>query len=56
LTSTEEQTYLDRYPDLQHAFGRNGAEARRLAHEHFINFGFKEKRVAAPWKGYNAEP
>ena len=56
LTSTEEQIYLDRYPDLQHAFGRNGAEARRLAHEHFINFGFKEKRVATPWVGYNAEP
>lgn len=56
LTSTEEQTYLDRYPDLQHAFGRSGTEARRLAHEHFINFGFKEKRNASPWPGYNAEP
>jgi len=56
LTPIEEQIYLNRYPDLQHAFGRSGTESRRLAHEHFINFGYKEKRNASPWPGYNAEP
>jgi len=56
LTPIEEQQYLNRYPDIQHAFGTGGAGPRRLAHEHFINFGFKEKRSASPWPGYNEEP
>jgi len=48
LTDIEEQTYLDRYPDLQHAFGRNGTFARQKAHDHMLDFGFKEKRSATP--------
>jgi hypothetical protein len=32
LTPIEEQIYLDKYPDLQKAFGRSGAGATRQAH------------------------
>lgn len=48
LSEIEEQTYLDRYPDLQHALGRWGALARHKAHDHMLDYGFKEKRSAAP--------
>lgn len=55
LTPIEEQIYLNRYPDLQHAFGRYSEVAKAKAHEHFINYGFNEKRKATPWPNYNAE-
>ena len=48
LTDIEEQTYLNRYPDLQHAFGRNGTYAKTRAHGHMLDYGFKEKRSATP--------
>jgi len=48
LTTIEEQTYLDRYPDLQHAFGRNGTYAQAKAHNHMLDYGFKENRSATP--------
>jgi len=48
LTDLEEQTYLDRYPDLQHSFGRNGTYAKAKAHDHMLDYGFKQKRSASP--------
>jgi len=48
LTPIEEQTYLDRYPDLQHAFGRWGTLAKHKAHDHMLDHGHKEKRSAKP--------
>jgi len=40
---------------LQHAFGRTGEAAKAKAHEHYINYGYNEKRSPDPWPGYNAE-
>lgn len=41
LTDEQAQCYLNRYPDLQNAFGPNNIE---LAKKHWIEFGYNEQR------------
>lgn len=41
ITDQEAQCYLDRYPDLQNAFG---ADSWVLAKKHWFEFGFGEGR------------
>jgi hypothetical protein len=44
LTAYQTQKYLDVYPDLQHAFGRKGRGPNSLARDHYLDYGFNEKR------------
>lgn len=44
LTDYQTQRYIDNNPDLQHEFGRKGRGSRAQAHDHFIDFGWQEKR------------
>jgi len=44
LTDYAAQRYLDRHPDLQHALGRHGRGARAAARQHYIDYGFSERR------------
>jgi len=34
---------LDQAPDLQHQFGRSSANAKRMAREHWIDYGHKQE-------------
>lgn len=63
LTHMEEQTYLNRYPDLQKAYGTpanvkyyESSPAKDKAHEHFIDYGHKEGRYPGPWEVQRAKP
>lgn len=44
LSDYEAQHYLWRYPDLQHKYGKTGKYALLEAKQHWVDFGYKEKR------------
>lgn len=44
LTDYQTQRYIDNNPDLQHVYGRSGKGSRAQARDHFLDYGFTEKR------------
>ena len=48
LTDIESQRYIDRYPDIQHMYGRRGKYAVAMARDNYTDFGFYDKRDVKP--------
>ena len=44
----EAQRLIDRYPYLQHTYGRKGKYAVAMSRDNYTNFGFKEKANIKP--------
>lgn len=43
LTTYMSQRYLNLNPDLQHAFGRGSKNAKEMAREQYVDYGYKQK-------------
>ena len=48
LTDIQTQRMIDRYPQLQHQYGRKGKYAVLMSRDNYTNYGYKEKVNVAP--------
>lgn len=48
LTDIQTQRMIDRYPFLQHQYGRKGKYAVMMSRDNYTNYGYKEKVNVAP--------